>query len=341
MAYAHWTSPEQSNPVFGEEPPHWYGLPRYRRASASAARARGPACRLICRGVDHVGGGRMDVTRAQELPRLLEPELVAAPVLRGRALDVGDPLAVGLLVDRQPAREAIALDGLGVIEEPLHLQLRGLAVARVLALVPDARAHLEEADGVGVAARQVAHAGLDERRHHGQLGRQPAPLGLRRHPRGGLRARRRVARVLAGHVLERADAGGAVAAVGATVVVRVVVVAVRRVGPVLGVAAVVVVGLVPVVLALARDLVVAEIVGVRLVLVGLVLVRLLLVRLLFVRLVLVRLVLVRLVLVRLVLVRLVLVRLVLVRLVLVRLVLVRLVLVLVLVLVGLIPVRLS
>ena len=42
-AYAHCTRPEQSKPVSGVEPPHWYGVPRYFLASSSAAVAFGPA----------------------------------------------------------------------------------------------------------------------------------------------------------------------------------------------------------------------------------------------------------------------------------------------------------
>jgi hypothetical protein len=43
FAYAHWTSPEQSKPLFGDEPPHLYGVPTYFFASASAASACAPA----------------------------------------------------------------------------------------------------------------------------------------------------------------------------------------------------------------------------------------------------------------------------------------------------------
>ena len=43
FAYAHWTRPEQSKPVCGVEPPHWYLVPVYFCASLSAASAFGPA----------------------------------------------------------------------------------------------------------------------------------------------------------------------------------------------------------------------------------------------------------------------------------------------------------
>src|SRR5215213_10410559 len=73
------------------------------------------------------------------------------------------------------------LDGLGLVEEPLDLELGLVGVAGVLALVPDADAHLVEADGVGVAALDVGHARLDQRGHDRQLRRESARLGLRGH----------------------------------------------------------------------------------------------------------------------------------------------------------------
>ena len=72
----------------------------------------------------------------------------------------------------RPAR----LDLLGLVEEPLDLQLGLLRIAGVGALVPDPDAHLEEPDRVGVAEVEVLHARLDQRRHQRQLGRQAALL---------------------------------------------------------------------------------------------------------------------------------------------------------------------
>ena len=57
-----------------------------------------------------------------------------------------------------PRDDALLLDRLGLVEEPLDLQLGLLREAGVRALVPDADAHLEEADGVGVAVVEVLHA---------------------------------------------------------------------------------------------------------------------------------------------------------------------------------------
>ena len=50
FAYAHWTSPEQSKPVCGVDPPHLYGVPVYFLASASAASAFGFAPRTSAGG---------------------------------------------------------------------------------------------------------------------------------------------------------------------------------------------------------------------------------------------------------------------------------------------------
>ena len=68
-----------------------------------------------------------------------------------------------------PAATRAVLDLLGLVEEPLDLQLGLLGVAGVVALVPDADAHLEEADGVRVAEVEVLHARLDQRGHDRQL----------------------------------------------------------------------------------------------------------------------------------------------------------------------------
>ena len=54
---------------------------------------------------------------------------------------------------------------------------------RVLALVPDARPHLEEAERVAVAVVVVLQPRLGERRHDRQLGRKPRLVRLARHPR--------------------------------------------------------------------------------------------------------------------------------------------------------------
>jgi hypothetical protein len=80
----------------------------------------------------------------------------------------------------------LLFDLLGVIEEPVELQVRLPGIARVVALVPDAHAHLEEPDRIGVAAGEVVHPGLDERGHHRKLGWQAALVGRGGHPRGDL-----------------------------------------------------------------------------------------------------------------------------------------------------------
>ena len=176
-------------PARGSRPGAWRRRPRRRsprprrdrRPAATAARAPRRAARR----------------RRREQPvGLLELGLVAAAVLRGGALDVGDPLAELVRVgDRLARDEPLALDRLGLVEEPLDLQLGLLRVAGVGALVPDPDAHLEEADRVGVAEVEVLHARLDERGHQRQLRRQPALLRLAGHPGGDLLARRVVARV--------------------------------------------------------------------------------------------------------------------------------------------------
>ena len=56
--------------------------------------------------------------------------------------------------------------------------------ALVLALVPDARPHLEEAERVAVAVVVVLQARLGERRHDRQLGRQARLVRLPCHPGG-------------------------------------------------------------------------------------------------------------------------------------------------------------
>ncbi len=60
---------------------------------------------------------------AQQVLRVVEAQLVAAAVLRGGALDIGDPLAVMLGVGGEPARDPLRLDRLGVVEEPVELPL--------------------------------------------------------------------------------------------------------------------------------------------------------------------------------------------------------------------------
>ena len=129
--------------------------------------------------------------RPQQSLGLVEPQLVAAAVLLGGALDVGDPVAVLVRVgDRLARGDALLLDGLGLVEEPLDLQLGLLREAGVRALVPDPDAHLEEADGVRVAEVEVLHPRLDERGHDRQLaaaGRasRPRPPSTRRSARCG------------------------------------------------------------------------------------------------------------------------------------------------------------
>ena len=172
-------------------------------AAATAGRCRrgvgGRGGRGGCRGGGLLDGrGRRGAGAAEQRRWPRRGAAVAAAVLRGGALDVRDPLAELLRVgDRLAARDALLLDRLGLVEEPLDLQLGLLGEALVGALVPDPDAHLEEADGVGVAVVEVLDAGLDERRHHRQLLREPALLGLPAHPRGELRLRRVVARVAA------------------------------------------------------------------------------------------------------------------------------------------------
>ena len=55
-----------------------------------------------------------------------------------------------------------------------------------VAAIPDARAHLEEAHRVAVAAGQVVQPRLDERGHHRQLGREARGLRVACHPGGDL-----------------------------------------------------------------------------------------------------------------------------------------------------------
>ena len=154
-------------------------------AAAAAATARG-------RG----SGGLRGRRRPQQAVGLVELELVAAAVLLGGALDVGDPFAEAVgVVDRLARDQALALDRLGLVEEPLHLQLGLVGVAGVGALVPDPDAHLEEADRVGVAEVEVLQAGLDEPGHDRQLLRQAAVLRHAGHPGGELLLGRVVAGV--------------------------------------------------------------------------------------------------------------------------------------------------
>ena len=164
LAYAHCTRPEQSKPVCGVDPPQRYGVPRYLLAvatAASRARARGARAAAV-RDRLELGRRRRPVRRPllralpQEAAGLLEAQLVAAAVLHGRALDVGDPFAVAAgVVHRLAGRDALLLDSRGLIEEPLQLQLRLVGIPGVVALVPDAHSHLEEPDGVRIAAAQV------------------------------------------------------------------------------------------------------------------------------------------------------------------------------------------
>src|SRR5919106_6818259 len=57
------TKPEQSNPVLGEEPPHWYGVPRYCIAIPTT-----PPCvaggALVVETPDGEGGGAESLARA-------------------------------------------------------------------------------------------------------------------------------------------------------------------------------------------------------------------------------------------------------------------------------------
>ena len=176
--------------AFGPAPPP---PPPAAAAAASAVAAAGGAAAACS-----TAAGGADPALASRPLASLEPHAVAAAVLRGGALDVRDPFAELLRVgDRLAACDALLLDLLGGVEEPLDLQLGLLGEALVVALVPDPDAHLEEADGVGVAVVEVLDAGLHERRHHRQLLREPALLGLLAHPRRELCLRRVVARVAA------------------------------------------------------------------------------------------------------------------------------------------------
>src|SRR4051794_28845461 len=191
----------------------------------------------------------------EEAAGVVEAQLVPAAVFGRRPLDVGDPLPVALrVVDGLAGRNARGLDLDGVVDEPLELKLRALWIAGVLALVPDAVAHLEEPQRVPVAACEVPHAGFDEGRHHGKLGRQAAGLRLPRHPRGDVPLRGVVAGVARG---AGSDIDGATVVAVAVVAVAVVAVAVVAVAVVA--VAVVAVAVVAAVVHLAR----ATVVGVR------------------------------------------------------------------------------
>ena len=185
-------------------------------AATSAAAAGAPgaaACSIAAGGATPAGGAAGRGARAllEQPLRLVEAELVAAAVLLGGALDVGDPLAeLARVVDRLAGREALLLDLLGGVEEPLGLQLGLLGEAGVLALVPDPDAHLEEADGVGVAEVEVLDPRLHERGHDRQLLGQAALLGLLAEPRRELLLRRVVAGVVARDAGQVGGRGGGV-----------------------------------------------------------------------------------------------------------------------------------
>src|ERR671917_33144 len=126
----------------------------YFLASASAACACSPGP-LASVGDLLRGRGRWRCV-FEEGVGFVELELVAAAVLLGGALDVGDPFAELLGVgDGLAAGLALGFDGLGGVEEPVELFVGVVGVAGVVALVPDAQAHLEEADAVGVAEVEV------------------------------------------------------------------------------------------------------------------------------------------------------------------------------------------
>ena len=117
--------------------------------------------------------------------RLVEPELVATAQLFGRALHVGDPFAVVVRVGGESARPGKCR----LVDEPLQLQVHVVRESRVGPVVPDAFAHREVAHGVGIAGVQVAQAGLHQRTHDRQLGRQPRGDRATRHPARDLFAR--------------------------------------------------------------------------------------------------------------------------------------------------------
>jgi len=69
-----------------------------------------------------------------------ELELVAAAVLLGGELDVGDPVAVLVgVVDRLAGGDALGLDGFGAVQEPVDLLLGGRLVINKKNAVPDAQ----------------------------------------------------------------------------------------------------------------------------------------------------------------------------------------------------------
>ena len=194
---------------------------RRRPTSAAAGRGARPGVCRSRRAARRPAGGAAGAAAAggrallEQPLRLVEAQLVAAAVLLGGALDVGDPLAeLARVVDRLAGREALLLDLLGGVEEPLGLQLGLLGEAGVLALVPDPDAHLEEADRVGVAEVEVLDARLHERGHDRQLLGQPALLGLLAEPRRELLLRRVVAGVVARDARQVGGRGGGVGRAG-------------------------------------------------------------------------------------------------------------------------------
>src|SRR3954454_4797762 len=160
--------------------------PHLKRTGTSTAKLR--ACRPTGKGRSGTLAGRAcgctldDLDQSAEQPaRRIELLGVAVAVLRGRVLDVGDPVAPcrGILAEAGVAGfDPCPLHGQGPVDEPLRLQLGTVAIAEVVARVPDPDAHLEEARRVGVAAGKVLDARLDERGHHGQLRWQPGLLRL-------------------------------------------------------------------------------------------------------------------------------------------------------------------
>ena len=168
-------------------------LPRQRYARAGrdrAALASGrsppterPAPQASLRALPTLGSGREQVrrrrarhwgravrcaARTDQLAGLLQARLVGASVLLRGPLDVGDPLSPASLGRTVPGigGEPGGLDGERLVDEPLELERRVGRVAGVLALIPDARPHREEADAVRLPVAEIGHARLDERRHH-------------------------------------------------------------------------------------------------------------------------------------------------------------------------------
>ena len=108
---------------------------RLRRGATWRARAAAPRRRARrhpgTSGPAAFGDGRLGGL-AEQVVGLVEAQLVAAAELLGGPFDVGDPFAVLVgVVDRLAVGDALLLDGLGLVEEPLDLELGLVGVAGV------------------------------------------------------------------------------------------------------------------------------------------------------------------------------------------------------------------